>query len=190
MIPTNLGKNKTFRKTALIAISILVLAGVFLMIQTHKEAQNNVSPVKVLTHEEKQKNAEHMVIVTNNLCGRFDEILNRYSDNLDDISYNSKPTKTIYNNFKSIESSSKDIQHDAENIQIIDPRYEDIKASLIQVEINTQLSAQYMMEHLSDPKNDTDWKAQNELVNAMQLNKSIKERIAKLTHEDGLKQSK
>lgn len=190
MIPTNLGKNKTFRKTSLVVIGMLVLVGFILMIQTQKVPQNNASAVNGLTQEEKHQNAEHMVVVTNKVCSQFDEELVRYSDNLDNISYNSKPTETIYTNFKNIENLSKGTQQYAESIQIIDPRYEDIKTALIQAEINMQLSAQHMMEHLKDPKNNTDWKAQNELVNAMQLNKSVKERIATLTQEDGLKLSK
>ncbi len=190
MISENLSKNKPFRKISLLAISILVLVGIFLMMQAQKEAQNNASSVKALTQEEKQKNAEHMAVVTNNICGQFDEIVNKYSDNLDNISYNSKPTETIYNNFNTIKNLSKATQQNAESIQIIDPRYEDIKTSLIQVEINIQLSAQHMMDYLNDPKSNTDWKAQDELVNAMQLNKSVKERIATLTQEDGLKLSK
>lgn len=190
MISANLDKKKNFRKLSLIAISILVLIGIFLMMQAQKKAQNNVSSVKILSPEEKQKNAEQMVAITNKICSQFDEILGNYSDNLDNISYNSKPTETIYNNFKNIQNQSKNVQQSAENIQIIDPRYEDIKASLIQVETTIQLSAQYMMNYLKDPKSNTDWKAQDELVNAMQLNKSVKEHLATLTQEDGLKLSK
>jgi hypothetical protein len=191
MISTNLGKNKPFRKLSLIVISLLVLIGVFLIIQAQKEAKNNVSSVKTaLTQEERQKNAEHMAIVTNKICGRFDEALKEYSDNLDNISYNSKSTETIYNNFKIIQNYSKGTQQNAESIEIIDPRYEDIKTSLIQSELNIQLSAQHMMDYLNDPKSNTDWKAQNELVNAMQLNKSAKENIVMLTQEDNLKLSK
>lgn len=187
MISTNLNKNKSFRKISLIAIGLIVLVGIFFMIRIRNEAQNNVSSVKSLTQEEKHKNAEQMVTVVNNIGSRFDIILNGYSDNLDDISNNSKSTENIYNNFNTIRNNSKDIQHAAESVQIIDPRYEGIKTLLIQVEINMQLSAQHMMDYLNDPKNNTDWKAQNELVNAMLLNKSVKESLATLTQEDGLK---
>ncbi|MBU2701710.1 putative membrane protein YdfJ with MMPL/SSD domain [Sporomusaceae bacterium BoRhaA] len=190
MIPASLGRKITLRKVLLALIIILVLVGISFMMQAQKGVQNNASSAKALSHEEKQKNAEHMVAVTNNICGRFDEILKNYSDSLDDISYNNKPTESIYNDFKSLKKTSEVIQRDSESIQIIDPRYEDIKASLIQVEVNIQLSAQHMMEHLSDPKNNADWKAQNELVNAMQLNNSVKKRIATLTQEDSLKLSK
>lgn len=189
MIPASLGRNITLRKMLLALIIILILVGISFM-QAQKGAQNNASSDKALSHEEKQKNAEHMVAVTNNICGRFDEILKNYSDSLDDISYNNKPTENIYNDFKNLKKTSEVIQRDSESIQIIDPRYEDIKTSLIQVEVNIQLSAQHMMEHLSDPKNNADWKAQNELVNAMQLNNSVKKRIATLTQEDSLKLSK
>jgi hypothetical protein len=189
MIPASLGRNITLRKILLALIIILILVGISFM-QAQKEVQNNASSAKVLSHEEKQKNAEQMVAVTNNICGRFDEILKNYSDSLDDISYNNKPTESIYNDFKNLKKTSEVIQRDSESIQIIDPRYEDIKTSLIQVEVNIQLSAQHMMEHLSDPKNNADWKAQNELVNAMQLNNAVKKRIATLTQEDSLKLSK
>ncbi len=190
MKPANLGTNKNFRKISLVAIGILVLAGIFFGIQAHKEAQVNSSAAKGLTQEEKQKNAEHMTMVTSNICSQFDDVLKEYSDNMDDISYNSEPTENIYNNFKHIESFSKNIQHDAEGIQIIDPRYEEIKTSLIQMAVNIQLSTHHMMDYVTDPKSNADWKAQTEIVNAMLLNTSVKERIATLTQEDGLIKAK
>jgi len=188
MLPAKLEKTNSMRKQILMmVVGLIVLGGIFFMVQFQNEPQNNDSAAKPLTQEEKQKNAEHMTVVTNRICARFDEILAAYSDNLDNISYNNNSVEIIQNNFKNIIKDSKDIQKAAEKIEILDPRYEDIKVSLIEVEINTQLSAQHMIDYLKDPKNNTDWQAQNELVNAMILNKSAKERLATLTKEDDLK---
>jgi len=101
MLPAKLEKTNSMRKQVLMMlVGLIVLGGIFFMVQCQNEPQNNDSTAKPLTQEEKQKNAAHMTVVTNHICAQFDEILAAYSDNLDNISYNSNSVEIIQNNFK------------------------------------------------------------------------------------------
>lgn len=178
-------------KKSLYILFLVMLIGYGITANTSTKQPSNstavkqASTTKELTPEEKKKNAAHMVAVTTNICSRYDDIIKKYCENIDNIQYNRLPSGSIYNNFEHTRGVSLGIVQDIQDVEIIDQKYVEDKKALIYIGEMIQGASRDMLSFLDNQKGSTANEAENKIANAMQLKKLVQEQVKKQASEDG-----